>query len=86
MTDSKDKEQRATERKLVETEVTFHTEDDIYMARSIDISDAGIRIVTDEPVDIRIQIKEDEKLVQYDAQLVWVNAKDDGTMEYGLKY
>jgi len=86
MTDSKDKEQRATERKLVETEVTFHTEDDIYMARSVDISDAGIRIVTDEPVDIRIQIKEDEKLVQYDAQLVWVNAKDDGTMEYGLKY
>jgi len=86
MTDSKNKEQRATERKLVATEVTFHTEDDIYMARSVDISDAGIRIITDEPVDIRIQIKEDEKLVQYDAQLVWVNVKDDGTMEYGLKY
>ena len=86
MTDYKNEEQRAVERKLVATEVTFHTEDDIYMARSVDISDAGIRIVTDEPVDIRIQIKEDEKLVQYDAQLVWVNAKDDGTMEYGLKY
>ena len=86
MTDYKNKEQRAVERILVATEVTFHTEDDIYMARSVDISDAGIRIVTDEPVDIRIQIKEDEKLVQYDAQLVWVNAKDDGTMEYGLKY
>ena len=86
MTDYKNEEQRAVERKLVATEVTFHTEDDIYMARSVDISDAGIRIVTDEPVDIRIQIKENEKLVQYDAQLVWVNAKDDGTMEYGLKY
>ena len=86
MADSGNKEQRATERKLVETEVTFHTEDDIYMARSVDISDAGIRIVTDEPVDIRIQIKEGEQLVQYDAQLVWVNVKDDGTMEYGLKY
>lgn len=86
MADSKNNEQRAVERKLVETEVTFHTEDDIYMARSVDISDAGIRIVTDEPVDIRIQIKEGEKLVQYDAQLVWVNVKDDGTMEYGLKY
>ena len=86
MADSISKEQRAKERKLVQTEVTFHTEDDIYMARSVDISDAGIRIVTDEPVDIRIQIKEDDKLVQYDAQLVWVNVKDDGTMEYGLKY
>jgi hypothetical protein len=86
MTDYKNEEQRAVERKLVETEVTFHTEDDIYMARSVDISDAGIRIVTDEPVEIRIQIKENEKLVQYDAQLVWINVKDDGSMEYGLKY
>ncbi len=86
MADSKNNEQRAVERKLVETEVTFHTEDDIYMARSVDISEAGIRIVTDEPVDMRIQVKEGEKLVQYDAQLVWVNVKDDGTMEYGLKY
>jgi len=86
MADSKNKEQRAKKRQLVETEVTFHTEDDIYMAKSVDISDAGIRIVTDEPVDMRIQIKEDDKLVQYDAQLVWVKVNDDGTMEYGLKY
>ena len=86
MADSDGKDKREVERKLVEAEVTFHTEDDIYMAKSVDISDAGIRIVTEEPVDIRIQIKEDEKLVQYDAQLVWVKVKDDGTMEYGLKY
>lgn len=79
-------EKRAVERNLVETEVTFHTEDDIYMANSVDISNAGIRIVTENPVDIRIQIKEDDKLVQYDAQLVWARIKDDGTMEYGLKY
>jgi hypothetical protein len=86
MADSENQEQRITERKLVETEVTFHTEDDIYMAKSVDISGAGIRIVTEEPVDIRIQIREEDELVQYDAQLVWVRVKDDGTMEYGLKY
>jgi len=86
MADSENQEQRTTERKLVETEVTFHTEDDIYMAKSVDISGAGIRIVTEEPVDIRIQIREEDELVQYDAQLVWVKVKDDGTMEYGLKY
>ena len=86
MADSENQEQRITERKLVETEVTFHTEDDIYMAKSVDISGAGIRIVTEEPVDIRIQIKEEDVLVQYDAHLVWVRVKDDGTMEYGLKY
>jgi len=81
-----DTEKRASERRLFETEVTFHTEEDIYMARSVDISENGIRIVTEKPVDIRIQIKEDDKLIQYDAQLVWARLKDDGTMEYGLKY
>jgi hypothetical protein len=56
------------------------------MARSVDISDIGIRLITEKPVDIRIQIKEDDKLVQYEAQLVWARLKDDGTMEYGLRY
>jgi hypothetical protein len=86
MTDSDNQEKRAAERKLIETEVTFHTEDDIYMAKSVDISDTGIRIVTDKPVSVRIQVKDDEKLIQYDAQLVWAKRKDDGSMEYGLKY
>ena len=44
MADSKDTEKRAEVRKLVATEVTFHTEDDIYMARSVDISDGVWRI------------------------------------------
>ena len=86
MTSSHNQERRAVERRLLETEVTFHTEDDIYMANSIDISDKGIRIVTDEPVDIRIQIKENDRLVQYEAQLVWSKVNEDGTMEYGLKF
>ena len=86
MTSSHNQERRAAERRLLETEVTFHTEDDIYMANSIDISDKGIRIVTDEPMDIRIQIKENDRLVQYEAQLVWTKVNEDGTMEYGLKY
>ena len=86
MADSANQEKRREVRQLFETEVTFHTEDDIYMAKSVDISDAGIRIVTLEPIDMQIQIKEEEKLVQYDARLVWLKLKDDGTMEYGLKY
>ena len=79
-------EKRASDRKLVETEVSFHASDDIYMAKSVDISDTGIRIVTGKPIDINIQIKEDDKVQGYDAQLVWAKVKDDGTMEYGLKF
>jgi hypothetical protein len=79
-------EKRAEERHLVETEIAFHAENDIYMASSVDISARGIRIVTENPIDIRFQITENDKLVQYDAQLVWARKKDDGSMEYGLKY
>ena len=79
-------ENRLSERKLFATEVTFHTDDDIYMANSVDISDTGIRIVTAKPVNVNIQIKEDGKVQSYDAQLVWAKVKDDGTMEYGLKF
>ena len=78
MADKEITEKRTTERSLVETEVTFHTEDDIYMANSVDISNMGIRIVTENPVEIRLQIKEKDRLVQYDAQLVWARVKDDG--------
>jgi len=86
MTHSDNQDKRTADRRLFETEVTFHTEDDIYLANSIDISDNGIRIVTEEPIEIRIQIKEGDKLVQYEAKLVWTRTKEDGTMEYGLKY
>lgn len=86
MADTEKIEKRAAERRLFETEVTFHTEEDIYMASSVDISETGIRIVTKVPVDIQIQVKEGDKLVQYDARLVWARVKGDGSMEYGLRY
>jgi hypothetical protein len=86
MADMENQEKRTSARRLLESEVTFHTEDDIYMAKSVDISDNGIRVVTEKPLAMRIEIKDDDKLVQYDAQLVWARVKDDGTMEYGLKY
>jgi hypothetical protein len=79
-------EKRASERKLLEKEVTFHTGDDIYMSKSVDISETGVRIVTGNPININIQIKDDDNMQSYDAQLVWAKVKEDGTMEYGLKF
>lgn len=79
------KEKRAVERRLIKTEVTFQTKDDTYKAKSVDMSDNGIRIVTEMPVHFRIKIKEDDRMVQHEAQLVWARVRDDGTMEYGLK-
>jgi hypothetical protein len=86
MSDIEKNEMRLEERHLVEAEVMFNTENDTYMARSIDISESGIRIVTEKPINIRFQINKNDKLVLYDSQLVWARVKDDGSMEYGLKY
>lgn len=86
MSDTNHEDKRAVERHLVETEVVFHTENDIYLASSVDITEIGIRMITEKPINISIQIAENDKLVQYDAQLVWARVKVDGTMEYGLKY
>lgn len=86
MSDMDKKEKRAELRHLVETEVAFNTENDIYIATTVDISEAGIRLITENPIDIRFQIKENDEIVQYDAQLIWARIKDDGSMEYGLKY
>ena len=82
----KKNEKRLEERSLVKAEVAFNTENDIYMARSVDISESGIRIVTENPINIRFQVKKDDELMLYDSQLVWARVKDDGSMEYGLKY
>ena len=86
MSGIKKNEKRLEERSLVKAEVMFNTENDIYMARSVDISGSGIRIVTENPINIRFQVKKNDKLVLYDSQLVWARVKDDGSMEYGLKY
>ena len=86
MSDIKKNEKRVEKRSLVKAEVAFNTENDIYMARSVDISESGIRIVTEKPINIRFQVEKDDELVLYDSQLVWARVKDDGSMEYGLKH
>ena len=86
MADREKNEKRAKVRRLLTTEVAIHMENDIYLASSVDISENGIRIITGKPIDICFQIKEKDKLVKYNAQLVWARLKDDGSMEYGMKY
>ena len=86
MTEKEKDEKRTSHRRIVKTEVAFNTENDIYIASTVDISEAGIRLITENPIDIRFQIKEGDEIVQYDAQLIWAKVKDDGSMEYGLKY
>ena len=51
----------------------------------IDISEDGIRFETSVPQEVRVQVRADGELVEYDAQLVWARINKEGKMEYGLK-
>ena len=79
------KEKRSTERESANSNVTVFIEDDIYLASMIDISESGIRFETSTPQEVRIQVRADGEMVEYDAQLVWAKINKNGRMEYGLK-
>ena len=79
------KEKRNSERQAVNSNVTVFIEDDIYLASMIDISESGIRFETSTPQEVRIQVRADGEMVEYDAQLVWAKINKNGRMEYGLK-
>jgi hypothetical protein len=79
------KEKRNSERQPATSDITVFIEDDIYLASMIDVSENGIRFETSEPQGVRIQIRADGEMVEYDAQLVWAKINEKGRMEYGLK-
>ncbi len=86
MNDKISAEKRVSVRKSANSEVSVFPENDIFLATVVDISDTGMRIKTEAPQEIRIQLQDKDTLAEYEAQVVWARVNDDGTMEYGLKY
>jgi len=81
----KEVEMREAPRVSIETKVEFIIEADIIKARSVDISDTGVRFETDKPITIRLRMEVDGKIREQAAQLVWAKTGEDG-MIYGFKY
>ena len=86
MGDEKFAEKRVSVRRSEDSEVNVFPENEIFTAKILDISDTGMRIKTEAPQEIRIQLQDEETLAEYEAQVVWARMNDDGTMEYGLKF
>ncbi len=86
MSDKTFAEKRVSVRRSADSEVSVFPENVVFQAKVIDISDTGMRIKTEAPQEIRIQLQEKGSLAEYEAQVVWVKVNDDGTLEYGLKY
>jgi hypothetical protein len=86
MSDNKFDEKRVSVRKKADSEITIFPENDVFLAKVMDISDTGMRIKTEMPQEIRIQLQEKGTMSEYEAQVMWARANEDGTMEYGLKF
>ena len=79
------KEKRVSERISENSKITVLIEDDIYLASMIDISESGIRFETSMPQEVRIQVRVNGRMMEYNAQLVWAKTNEKGKMECGLK-
>jgi len=80
-------ERRRFERRSIFTEVTFYVDNELVQARSIDLSQTGIRFETEAPISIRFRmdVGKDTPL-EKKAQLVWASRSEDGSMDYGLEF
>jgi hypothetical protein len=79
-------ERRRAERKPLDKDMEFILYLDAFKARSIDLSEVGIRFETDTPIIIRIQLNQDGQKVIRDARLVWAEKKESGGMTYGFEF
>jgi len=82
MSDSTDR--RRAERKPLKTE--FVLVSDVLKAKAMDISDTGVRLVSDGPIHVSIPVEEDNGIQERTAQLVWVRKRSNGGMAYGFEF
>lgn len=85
MSDIYDKNRRKSVRNKIETSVEFIISADIINAHSVNISEHGIRLETDSPLEIEMRFKLNGKEEEHKAKLCWVKRQDDG-FAYGFEF
>jgi len=79
-------ERRNSTRQPVQSEMEFIFYLDAFKAKTVDLSETGIRFETDSPIIIRLQVNQGGKPTVRDAQLVWAQKGQDGKMTYGFEF
>ena len=77
---------RKEPRKLLHSDVEFILNADIIKACSLDISEKGIRLDTDIPLNIDMRIQYDDKKEERQAKLCWVRQKNNGGFILGFEF
>ena len=86
MIDTKGREKRISERKELKTKIEFFVNADIIAARSLDMSETGLRFDTKEPIKIYMRMEINGESCDREARFVWATTNSDGGMTYGLEF
>lgn len=80
-----DKNRRKSVRNKIETDVEFIISADIIKAHSVNISEHGIRLDTDSPLEIEMRFSLNGKVEEHKAKLCWVE-RQDKSFAYGFEF
>jgi hypothetical protein len=86
MNQEAEREKRRAKRMPLDTKVEFIVDADVIQAKSIDISETGIQIETDDPIKVCMRLDIDGEKKDMEGQLVWAMKNEEGGMTYGFKY
>ena len=79
-------ERRRAERVPLEVPVEFIVDADLVQARSVDLSETGLRFSTDEAIPILLRMRVDGEQHEHRGQLVWARRDARGHMDYGIEF
>jgi hypothetical protein len=74
------------DRKDLKTKVEFIIDCDIANARADNISETGMRFITEKPIKFRMRMNVDGQQQEYAAYLVWAKRDFEGTTSYGFQF
>ncbi|MHC4944887.1 MAG: PilZ domain-containing protein [Planctomycetota bacterium] len=77
---------RSSVRHDYQTPVEFIIEGDVLDAKSVNISDTGIRFDTEKPLRFTLRFRHDSQNKVIVSDLVWAKRMEDGSMSYGLDF
>ena len=79
-------ERRRAERIRINSAVEFVVDADVLNARSVDISETGLRFDSPTPIAVHLRMVIDGTESEREARLVWARRADSGDMSYGLEF
>ena len=86
MLKEKQAERRRNDRRPISVETELYLESSMFKAKIVDVTDEGVRMELNKPIDFHVRFRLGEKRISRHARLVWsMNAEEDNTT-YGFKF